>query len=201
MEGSSAQAAFSTVDATCVIDSGDGMDVYVTAGMIEQQVRRLARALSGEFADRPAPLFCPILNGGAFFYHDLARALADQEHLGLHEVAYVYASRYGASKEGSETVRMNWLAIESTNLRDRSVVVVDDILEEGRTAGTVVDGLRDRGAGRVLTAFACRKVPARTRFAADFVLFDIPGDIWAVGYGMDLESRWRNFPSILAAPR
>jgi len=192
---------FSVVDATRVRGQAHGLELYVTAEMIDQQVARLARTLGALFASDENPLYCPILNGGAFFYHDLARDLAREADARLHEVAYVHASRYGNATRGRDAVDVNWLGLESFEVRGRMVVVVDDVLEEGRTVEAVVNGLEARGAGRVLTAFACRKVPVRTAFAPDFVLFDIPAPIWAVGYGMDLDNRYRGVRAILGAAR
>jgi hypoxanthine phosphoribosyltransferase len=192
---------FPVIEATWVRGRAHGLDVYVASELIDEQVTKLAAALAAAFAGDETLLYCPVLNGGAFFYHDLARAFAGRSDAHLHEVAYVYASRYGAATRGREVVDVQWLGLEKRDVRDRTVVVVDDILEEGRTVEAVVAGLESRGVRDVITAFACRKVPVRTAFRADFVMFDIPADIWAVGYGMDLDNRFRGVRSILAAPR
>lgn len=198
--GETGGEGFGIVDATAVRGTAHGMDVYVTSAMIDDQVEKLATTVRSLFRRDENPLYCPILNGGAFFYHDLARALAFEGDAHLHEVAYVHASRYGRATQGRDTVHVNWLGLESFEMSGRTIVVVDDILEEGRTVEAVADGLTARGAGRVITAFACRKVPVRTDFAPDFVLFDIPAGIWAVGYGMDLDNRYRGVRAILGAP-
>jgi len=175
--------------------------------MIEQQIKCLAAELRRQFPEKEKPVFCPILNGAAFFYHDLARALRspeaerrkDAEGAFPHEVAYVHARRYGLLTQGSKEVDVSWFGFEKMDIHGKTVLLIDDILDEGLTATTVAAGLRERGAGKVISIFACRKVPARTDYNADYVMFDVPEHTWCVGYGMDLKNQLRNVLLILDA--
>lgn len=184
-----------------------GFSVYVTRRMIEKQVKSLAAELQRRFPEKDKPLFCPILNGAAFFYHDLARALRrpeterriDPEGAFPHEVAYVHARRYGLSTQGSKEVEISWFGFDKIDIHGRTVLLIDDILDEGLTATTVAAGLRARGSANIISLFACRKVPSKSDFHADYVMFDVPAHTWCVGYGMDLKNQLRNVLMIVDA--
>jgi hypoxanthine phosphoribosyltransferase len=201
------QTVFTTEPAFTTKGRTFGLDVLVTREMIENQVASLAAELRQEFSGQRAPLFCPILTGGSFFYHDLARALRrpDTDHVpsrtGIfpHEVAYVYARRYGMETQGEKDVQVDWFGFNALDITGRTLLVVDDILDEGLTVEAVIAGLRQRGATRIVTAFACRKSPPKTTFPADYVMFDVPAHIWCAGYGMDFRNLLRNALMVLDA--
>jgi len=152
--------------------------------------------LAGEIAARTAPsddrsfVMMVLLKGAFMFAADLARAL---DRHGIHpELAFLSASSYGAGTESSgivETGPGDWADIER-----REVLLVDDILDTGRTLDHVRRLVYEHGAADVRTCVLLDK-PARrvVDLHADFVGFEVP-DRFVVGYGIDWAERFRHLP-------
>ena len=111
------------------------------------------------------------------------------------ELDYVHATRYcGATAGGS----MNWLVRPRTSLRDRTVLVVDDILDEGVTLAAILDDCRRQGARKVVCAVLVEKKHERKNgLQADFVGLEV-ADRYVFGFGMDYKEYLRNAPGIFA---
>ena len=137
-------------------------------------------------------LIVPILKGSFIFAADLIRAM---HRAGLTpEVDFLSLASYGEAERSSGTVRVV-RDIES-DVRGRSVLIVDDILESGRTLAFAKDLLEQRGATRVLTCVLLdKKVPRSVPFTSDFAAFECPNE-FVVGYGMDLAHRYRELPFV-----
>jgi hypoxanthine phosphoribosyltransferase len=158
---------------------------------VRQLGRRLARELAGYHRERP-PMVAALLDGSFCFVADLVRAIPLPD-LRIH---FVRAASYGASTVSSGVVTLHGVP----ECRDRTVVVVDDILDTGRTMNAVCQALRDNGAARIITCVLLDKPGRREAFAgavprADLVGFTIP-DRFVVGYGLDLDGRHRHLPDI-----
>ncbi len=133
-----------------------------------------------------------VLKGSFMFAADLLRAL---HGAGLApQVEFVHLSSYGAGTASSGTVRV--VRDIDSDVAGRDVLLVDDILESGRTLAFARDLLLGRGARRVLVAVMLEK-PGKRAVAmdADFVGFTCP-DLFVVGYGMDAAHRFRELPFI-----
>lgn len=111
------------------------------------------------------------------------------------ELDYLHATRYcGATTGGS----MNWRVQPRTSLRDRTVLVVDDILDEGVTLAAILDACRQQGARKVLCAVLVEKKHERKNgLRADFVGLEV-ADRYVFGFGMDYKEYLRNAPGIFA---
>jgi len=194
---------FQTQDATRPLGTyAFGLPIYVDSLMIDRQVQSLVGELRREFSATGFPLFIPVLRGGSYFYNDLSIAMQDgSEEVVPHGVSYMLAQRYGDRTVGNPKVELNWWDVDRNDLRGMTVLLVDDILDEGITAEAIVSGLRQRGARKILSAFACRKVPVKTAFKPDYVLFDVPADVWCAGYGMDWNHSFRNVRLIMGTAR
>jgi hypoxanthine phosphoribosyltransferase len=153
----------------------------------ERMGRDIDRMLGGERA-----VFLAVMNGALVFAGHLALAIETDL-----EFDYVHATRYRGDTAGHE---LYWLRRPAVNLRDRTVLLVDDILDEGHTLKAVRDAcLGELGARRVLVAALCvknhdRRIPG---IEADFVGVDVP-DAYVYGYGMDYHEQGRNLPAIYA---
>ena len=112
------------------------------------------------------------------------------------DIDYVHATRYRGETRGAE---LQWLARPSTSLRGRTVLVVDDILDEGLTLAAVLDWCRQQGADRVLCAVLVHKDHDRKPLLseADFTGLRVP-DRYVFGCGMDYLGRFRNLRGIYA---
>lgn len=116
----------------------------------------------------------------------------------LHQLDYVHASRYVGATEGGS---ISWLAGPRLALKDRHVLVVDDILDEGPTLVAIADRCRAEGAREVLSAVLTRKIHDRCvrGLSADFVGLEVP-DRYVFGCGMDYMEHFRHLNAIYALP-
>ncbi|MEO6968548.1 MAG: hypoxanthine-guanine phosphoribosyltransferase [Rhodanobacteraceae bacterium] len=147
---------------------------------------QITQALDGERA-----LFLTVLHGGLIFAGPLALSIGCDL-----QFDYVHATRYHGGTQG---VQLEWLRKPSASMRDRTIILADDILDEGHTVGALRDACMAEGARRVLTAVLCEKRHARRApgIAADFVGVQVP-DRYVFGYGMDYHEQGRNLPGIYA---
>ena len=160
----------------------------------EDTIARRNEELAQEIA-RAKPenlLVVVVLKGSFMFAADLIRAL---HRAGLDpQVEFVHLSSYreGTVSSGQVTILRD---VES-DVRGRDVLLVDDILESGRTVTFAKDLLMARGAKRVLTAVLLEKPGKRAvNITADFVGFTCP-DLFVVGYGMDVAHSYRQLPFV-----
>jgi hypoxanthine phosphoribosyltransferase len=137
-------------------------------------------------------LVVAVLKGSFMFAADLIRAL---HRVGLEpHVEFIHLSSYLEGAVSSGTVRI--LKDIESSVRDRDILLVDDILESGRTLAFAKDLLVARGARRVMICAMLEKPGKRAvQIAADFVGFSCP-DVFVVGYGMDVAHSYRELPFI-----
>lgn len=154
--------------------------------VIADMGRQIDAALDGE-----RPVFLTVMNGALIFAGQLALAIRTDL-----EFDYVHATRYRGDTAGSELM---WLREPQVSLRDRLVLLVDDILDEGHTLKAVRDDCYLRGARKVLIASLCTKEHDRLvdGIASDFNGVMLP-DRYVFGYGMDYHEQGRNLPDIYA---
>lgn len=159
----------------------------------EAQIARRNTEIAIEIAKRNPKdlLVVAILKGSFMFAADLMRAL---HHAGLMpQVEFMHLSSYRSATVSSGQVEI--LKDVESDVRDRDVILIDDILESGRTLAFAKDLLTARGA-RVLTCCLLEK-PGKSAVSikADFVGFTCP-DLFVVGYGMDVAHSYRQLPFI-----
>mgnify|MGYP003648880459 CR=1 FL=1 len=113
------------------------------------------------------------------------------------EVDYVHATRYRGTLEGGQ---IHWKATPKTKLKDRTVLIVDDILDGGITLKAIVDYCEQQGAKEVFTAVLLEKRDTRVEGGLEHV--DFAGleveDRYVFGYGLDYKEYLRNAPGIYA---
>src|SRR3954447_6389196 len=140
----------------------------------------------------PNLLVVAVLKGSFMFAADLIRAL---HRVGLQpQVEFIHLSSYRAGTVSSGQVAI--LRDVESDVHGRDVLLIDDILESGRTVVFAKDLLMARGAQRVLTAVLLEKPGKRAvTIDADFVGFTCP-DVFVVGYGMDVAHSFRQLPFV-----
>lgn len=141
--------------------------------------------------DGQAAVFVTVMQGALPFAGQLATAIRSPLVFD-----YVHATRYRGATSGGE---LAWVKRPSTALAGKTVLLIDDILDEGHTLKAIRDFCLAEGAARVLLAVLCVKrhdrcVPGLT---ADFIGVDVP-DRYVFGYGMDYHEQGRNLPAIYA---
>jgi hypoxanthine phosphoribosyltransferase len=161
-----------------------------SAEQIAERVESLAREIA---ASSPRDLIIvAILKGSFIFAADLIRALHRQ---GLKpEIDFIFLASYGLGTVSGGEVKI--LRDVETDLAGREVVIVDDILDSGRTLAFAKTLLERRGARSVKTCILIDKqVPRDEAIVPDFLGFRCP-PVFVVGYGMDLAHRYRELPFI-----
>jgi hypoxanthine phosphoribosyltransferase len=172
-----------------VFVQSDLADILITTEQIERRVTALGRELTSRLAGRE-PLVLAIMNGCVLFLADLLRRLP----LGL-DLEFVYCTSYRGTRPGD--LEFAHRATLPAVVRGRHVLVVDDIFDTGRTLSHVVEQVRSLGAAEVTTAVLLAKRVERdaAMAAPDLVGFEIE-NVFAVGYGLDYNGRYRNLPFI-----
>ncbi len=168
----------------------DNVAVLYSAEQIADRVTWLAGAMVKQLP--PDIMIIALLRGSFVFTSDLIRAL--HRAGGQPQVDFLTLSSYGAGIESSGNVVINRDISESVAGRD--VLIVDDILESGRTLNFARELIRDRGAKSIKIAVFLEKPGKRkVDISADFVGFVIP-DKFVVGYGLDYANYYRELPYI-----
>lgn len=161
--------------------------VVATPARIRQRIRELARSIQADFGSGEWVVVA-LLNGSVLFVADLVRELE-----GPLILDFIGVSSYGG---GTESGRLVYTKDLSVDVNGRNVLVVDDILDTGRTLSEVIRRLRSMGARRVRSCVLLDKPSRRVvKQGADYIGFRIP-DWFVVGYGLDYAERYRHLPFI-----
>lgn len=160
-----------------------------TSEAINSVITRLSLEISSQLA-RTDPVVICVMNGGMVF----AGALLTQLKFPL-QVDYVHASRYQNTQVGHD---LHWLATPHTDLSNRTVLLLDDILDEGVTLRNICQELQTFDPKALYTAVLVeKKITRKVPFKADFVGLEVPNR-YVFGFGMDIHGYWRNLPAIYA---
>ncbi len=158
---------------------------------VELAINRMAIEITARIG-KQSPLVLCVMNGGLIFCGQLLTKLPFPL-----EAGYLHATRYGHETCGGE---LEWRVALPVDLSGRTVLLVDDILDEGVTLFALADECRNRGAREVLTAVLVDKQHERKvkpGYQADFTGLSIP-DRFVFGYGLDYDGMWRNAAGIYA---
>ena len=161
--------------------------ILITEQQIARRVRILSTEIERDFRGREM-VVVSLLNGTVMFLADLIR------HLSLPlRLDFIGVSSYGAGTTSGELVFTKELRLD---VRGRDVLLVDDILDTGRTLTRVLKKLRALKPRRIKTCVLLDKRERRVeKIQADYVGFVIP-DFFVVGYGLDFAERYRNLPFV-----
>ncbi len=160
---------------------------------VQAALARMAGQINARFEHEGAPAFPLVLGvmGGAVVF---AGQLLTRLSFPL-EFDYIHVTRYGAKDHGG---RIEWKVEPRADVRGRTVIVLDDILDEGETLAHVQERLLAMGATEVLLAVFADKAIGKSKPARpDYVGLVVPNK-FLVGYGMDAYGYWRNLPGIWA---
>jgi len=162
--------------------------VLISRQEIEAMVKKLAAEISEHYHDK-SPLLVGILKGSFIFMADLVRLLDFPL-----EVDFVRLSSYGSGKESSGEVKV--VQELSTQVRGRDVLVVEDIVDTGRSVAFLMDYLQKKEPASLKLCVLTDK-PSRRQVPVtiDYPGFTVP-DKFLVGYGLDWDEKFRNLPDI-----
>lgn len=166
-------------------------DCLVSEEQVYQAIDELADSISGELKHSNPLLFC-VMNGGLILTGQLLPRLRFPV-----QAEYLHATRYRQETTGGI---LEWKLRPDAEMTGRTVLIVDDILDEGTTLTAIADYCLSQGASRVLTAVLVDKLhdrKARPGLKADFTGLEVE-DRFLFGFGMDYKGYWRNAPGIYA---
>jgi hypoxanthine phosphoribosyltransferase len=167
----------------------DVAKILITREQLQARIAELGTAISRDYADKDLILVC-VLKGGVLFLSDLARAI----HI-PHAIDFMAISSYGGARtESSGVVRI--LMDLNASIQGRDVLIVEDIIDTGRTLAYITENLRTRNPASLKICALLNK-PSRREVDVplDYVGFDIPNE-FVIGYGLDYAEVYRNLPFI-----
>ena len=165
-------------------------DCLHDAAAVQQALDRMAAAIKDDLADTLPVVLC-VLNGGIIPTGHLLTRL--QFPL---EIGYLHATRYRGETSGAD---VHWLCEPQIDLHGRSVLVIDDILDEGHTLTNILAYCRDAGVAQVRTAVLVQKLHDRLAadIRADYIGLRVK-DRYVFGFGMDYRGYLRNLNGVFA---
>ena len=165
-------------------------DCLLSSDEVHRGIAVLAQSMSRDLAEKNPVIIC-VMNGGLNF----CAALLSHFSFPL-QVDHLHLSRYRGALSGSH---VQWLSKPSLNLKNRVVVLLDDILDQGLSLQAASDYCQQQGASEIFSAVLVKKnLENNTQaFKADFVAFECE-DRYLFGFGMDYKNYLRNAPGIYA---
>jgi hypoxanthine phosphoribosyltransferase len=171
----------------------DDAELIFDSDAVQKAVDKVAQQLNQRFKDNAEvayPLVLGVMGGAVVFCGQLLTRLDFPL-----EFDYMHVTRYGSRDQGG---KIEWKVIPRSNVEGRTVIVLDDILDEGETLAHVKARLLEMGASDVVLAvFADKDIGKKKPVQADYVGLTLP-DKFVVGYGMDAYGYWRNLPGVWA---
>lgn len=162
--------------------------VLLTEEDVDRRIQEIGDQISRDYAGKQVHLIC-VLKGGSFFMCELAKRITVPVSLDFMSV-----SSYGSATKSSGVVRI--VKDLDEPLKDKDVLVVEDIVDSGRTLSYLLEMLKDRGPKSVKLCTLLDKPDRRVvDVHVDYTCFQIP-DKFVVGYGLDYDQRYRNLPYI-----
>lgn len=178
-----------TVSSAHDLPSADEGEVLLDRHRIAERVDTLAAEIAAAYAGlaRPLVLIC-VLKGSVFFTADLARALPIAVEMDFIAVRSYQGTRSAGTVELVKDIGMP--------LQDRDVLLVEDIIDTGLTTAFLLDHVaHHRPRSLRLVALLDKQAPRQREVRVDFTGFRIPNR-FVVGYGLDVDERWRNLPDV-----
>ncbi len=162
--------------------------VLLSEEEVDARIKEIAEQISKDYAGKQVHLVC-VLKGGSFFLCELAKRITVPVSLDFMSV-----SSYGGDTKSSGVVKI--VKDLDEPLQGKDVIVVEDIVDSGRTLSYLLEMLRDRGPASLHLCTLLDKPERRVvDVKVDYTGFHIP-DEFVVGYGLDYDQKYRNLPYI-----
>ena len=164
------------------------IEVLLTEEEVDKRIQEIGEQISRDYAGKQVHLVC-VLKGGSFFMCELAKRITVPV-----SIDFMSVSSYGGDTKSSGVVRI--VKDLDEPLTGKNVLVVEDIVDSGRTLSYLLDMLRERGPEDVKLCTLLDKPDRRVEdVKVDYTGFQIP-DEFVVGYGLDYDQKYRNLPYI-----
>ena len=161
---------------------------YITESTIKNRVRELARYIDTDYNNLDDRIcIVGVLRGAFIFLADLSRLLDTR-----HTIDFISIGSY--DKDNSGNVRL--LMDTRTDVSGKHVLIVEDIIDSGKTINYLVSLFLDRNIASVKTCTLFRKNGSKETSNVDYVGFDVPKEHWLIGYGLDFDDKYRTLPDV-----
>ncbi len=164
----------------------ESIKVLLTEAEVDAKIQLIGEQISKDYAGKEVHLIC-VLKGGSFFMCELAKRITVPVSLD-----FMAVSSYGSGTVSGGVVKI--VKDLDEPIRDKNVIVVEDIVDSGRTLSYLMEMLWARGPESLRLCTLLDK-PERRVVDVDYTCFCIP-DEFVVGYGLDYDQRYRNLPYI-----
>ncbi len=166
----------------------ESVRVLLSEEEVDKKIKELGDQISKDYAGKTVHLVC-VLKGAVFFMCELAKRITVPVTMD-----FMSASSYGSATKSSGVVKI--VKDLDEPLKDKHVIIVEDIVDSGRTLSYLIKMLGDRGPASIKLCTMLDKPERRvTDVKVDYTGFEIP-DEFVVGYGLDYDQRYRNLPYI-----
>lgn len=167
--------------------NNDIEQVLYTQQQVEQRLNELATTLTTKYKDQ-FPVVVSVMTGAAVFTVDMIKRMDFKLNLD-----YVDVSSYA---DGTQSNKVHLVQDLSTNIKDRPVIIMEDIIDTGHTLKFLVNLLKGRGAKSVeICALLDKPSRREVNVEADYIGFKVPNE-FIVGYGLDYSGLYRNLPYV-----
>ena len=166
----------------------ESVKVLISEDDVNSRIRAMGEQISRDYAGKQIHMIC-VLKGGSFFMCELAKRITTQV-----SIDFMSVSSYGSDTKSSGVVKIVKDFDES--IQGKDVLVVEDIVDSGRTLSYLMEMLRDRKPASLKLCTLLDKPDRRVvDVDVNYTGFQIP-DAYVVGYGLDYDQRYRNLPYI-----
>lgn len=165
-----------------------------TMAQVDEALNKMGIEITQKLQDENPIILCVMVGALIPAGHILTRL-----HFPL-EVDYIHATRYRGTTRGGD---LHWLVEPRKSLKDRTILIIDDVMDGGLTLAAIIDYCKQLGAKAVYTAVLVNKIREREKnvnFEPDFVGVSTE-DRYLVGFGLDYEEYLRNAPGIYAVAK
>ena len=167
----------------------DKIRVLLTEEEVNEKIKKIGEQISKDYAGKSVHMIC-VLKGGVFFTCELAKRITVPVSLDFMSV-----SSYGSETKSSGIVKI--IKDLDEPLEGKDVLIVEDIIDSGRTLAYLIEVLKQRGPKDIRLCTLLDKPERRVKkqVTVDYTCFTIP-DEFVVGYGLDYDQKYRNLPYI-----
>ena len=164
------------------------VEIMLSEQEVDRRIQEIGEQISRDYEGKQVHLVC-VLKGGSFFLCELAKRITVPV-----SIDFMSVSSYGSSTKSSGVVKI--VKDLDEPLKDKHVIVIEDIVDSGRTLSYLLEMLKDRKPASLKLCTLLDKPERRvTDVKVDYTGFEIP-DEFVVGYGLDYDQKYRNLPYI-----
>lgn len=163
----------------------DNYKILLTEKQIQKRVKRLGKIISDDYMGKEPVIIC-MLKGAVYFFADLIK------HIDI--PVMIDFARLSSYRNGTTSGKMELIADITAEIENRDVLIVEDIVDSGKTLSYFIDLLKEKKPASIkICTFLDKKERREVDITADYIGFDIPCG-FVIGYGLDYAERYREFP-------